>query len=107
MGGYIFFTVSPQKTNCIVSFITYSTTSSTGSISQSTAKAMPSKESQKYYYSTIKDESALRRASEGEANLANLLQSGWISAACEWGREDLLAHRVVCSDPVKKADSIQ
>lgn len=60
---------------------------------------MSSQESERSYYNTISDESTLARASEGKASLAILLQSGWKSAVSQWGREQLLAHRVVCSGP--------
>ncbi|KAM5353091.1 hypothetical protein ACJZ2D_017025 [Fusarium nematophilum] len=62
---------------------------------------MPSqpKTQEKTYYDTIRDESTLTKASQGKATLATLLQSGWKSAVSEWGRKQLLAHHVVCSEP--------
>ncbi|KAH8155936.1 hypothetical protein CIB48_g12310 [Xylaria polymorpha] len=56
--------------------------------------------SQSFYYDTIKDESTLARASERSPSLQDLLRSDWESAASQWGRKQLLAHRVVCSKPM-------
>lgn len=55
--------------------------------------------SQAAYYDTIRDESALTEASRDRMKLGTLLQSGWKSAVYQWGRQELLAHRVVCSEP--------
>ncbi|KAI0425307.1 hypothetical protein F5Y09DRAFT_352534 [Xylaria sp. FL1042] len=55
--------------------------------------------SQSFYYDTIKDESTLARVSERSPSLQDLLRSDWKSAASQWGRKQLLAHRVVCSKP--------
>lgn len=39
------------------------------------------------------------KATQAGSTLPALLQPGWKSAASQWGREQLLAHRVVCSRP--------
>ncbi|POR34194.1 Uncharacterized protein TPAR_05587 [Tolypocladium paradoxum] len=60
---------------------------------------MSPQESRNFYYNTIRDASTLARASQGQPALETLLRSGWKSAVSQWGREQLLAHRVVCSEP--------
>ncbi|EQK99754.1 hypothetical protein G6O67_005603 [Ophiocordyceps sinensis] len=57
--------------------------------------------SQKTYFEAITDQSTLARASQGQETLASLLQSqGWKSGVSKWGRQELIAHRAVCSRSV-------
>ncbi|KAJ6445010.1 hypothetical protein O9K51_03412 [Purpureocillium lavendulum] len=58
--------------------------------------------SSRLYYDAIRNESSLMKASAGKADLQGLLQEGWKSAVSHWGREQLLAHRVMCSEPVSR-----
>ncbi|KAM4064973.1 hypothetical protein HRG_012793 [Hirsutella rhossiliensis] len=54
------------------------------------------------YYDIVRDPSTFAQRAKGNDSLSVLIQSKhWKSAASQWGREHLFAHRVLCKEPKK------
>ncbi|KAM4063449.1 hypothetical protein HRG_011864 [Hirsutella rhossiliensis] len=55
------------------------------------------------YYDTVRDPSTFAQRVKGNDSLSALVRSErWKSAASQWGREHLFAHRVLCKEPRKR-----